>query len=124
MAVLNTFKHGDKCMSVAFSSDGKWLAAGGGENPVHVYDTSAMSEKPGFTTGKVEANALAFTPDGTKIVVGTQDNLVILLNASNGNTIWKQEKHERPVTSVVISPDGKTAYSASMDYTVRSWSIK
>lgn len=54
-------------------------------------------------------------------MIGTQDNVVLVLDAKTGAVKSKREKHERPVTSVCVSPDGKTFYSASMDMTVRAW---
>ena len=75
-------------------------------------------------SAKAEANAVAFTPDGSTLVVGTQDNLVLFLSGLDLGLKAKHEKHERPVTSVVVARDGKTAYSASMDYTLRVWEIK
>jgi WD40 repeat protein len=66
---------------------------------------------------------VAISPDGSLVVVGTQDNFVVALNGTNLTVKWKAEKHERPVTGVAISPDGKSAYTSSMDYKVRVWML-
>ena len=49
---------------------------------------------------------------------------MLALNASDLSLIWKAEKHERPVTGVAIGQDSKTAFTSSMDYTLRTWKLK
>jgi hypothetical protein len=46
------------------------------------------------------------------------------MDCVNLSVKWKVEKHERRVTGVAISYDGKTAYTASMDYKLRAWPLK
>lgn len=115
-----TMQHASTGRSVAFSADGKTLVTGGGEM-VKLWDVATGAEK---ASAKFDANAVAITHDGAIVVVGTQDNLVVALNASDLSLIWKAEKHERPVTGVAIAQDGKTAFTSSMDYTLRAWKLK
>jgi WD40 repeat protein len=113
-------KHADSGRAVAFSADGKTLASGGGDL-VKLWDVATGTEK---AFAKAEANSVAFTPKGETLVVGTQNNLVLYFNTGDLSERFKAEKHERPVTGVVVTPDGKTAFTSSMDYTLRVWGIK
>lgn len=116
-------KHGDSTagqMSVVFSADGKLLVSAG-SGYVKTWDAAAGAEKGSV---KMEANCAGITPDGSTIVAGTQDNLVFALNAADLSVKWKAEKHERPVTGVAISPDGKSAWTCSMDRTIRNWPLQ
>lgn len=106
-------------MSVAFSADGKWIVSAG-SGLVKVWDATGTEK----AAAKIEANSAAFTPDATMVIVGTQDNFVMALNSSDLSVKWKAEKHERPVTGIAVSPDGKMAYSSSMDMTLRTWALK
>lgn len=92
-----------------FSADGKTLVSGGG-GAVKAWDLASGAEKANV---ELDANALAISPDGSMVVVGTQDNLVVALNAADLSVKWKVEKHERPVTGVAISRAGKSAYTTS-----------
>jgi len=115
-------KHGETTaglMSVTFSGDGKSIVTAGG-GVVKTWDATSGAEK---ASAKMDANCAAFTPDGSTVIVGTQDNFVFALNSADLSTKWKAEKHERPVTGVAISPDGKTAWTSSMDRTIRSWNL-
>lgn len=120
MKMTKSWTHSSVGKAIAFSADGKSLVSGGG-GFVKVWDLSTGEER---ASAECEANALAVSPDGSLVVVGTQDNLVMALGGSDLGVKWKAEKHERPVTGVAISPDGKTAFTSSMDYTLRIWKLK
>lgn len=113
-----SMKHADTARTIAFSADGNFIASGGGEM-VKLWD-SAGNEK---ASAKYDANSVAFSPDGSKLVVGTQDNLVLILGGTDLALKSKSDKHERPVLAVVVTPDGKTAFSGSMDMTLRRWAL-
>ncbi len=119
LKVSKTLNQGGYGRSITFSADGKLIVCGTTES-VKVWDVSAGSEQ---ATLKVEANGVAISPDGSTVMVATQDNFVLCLNTQDLSQKWKSNKHERPVTGVVISPDGKTAFSSSMDYTLRVWTL-
>lgn len=115
-----TWNHSSGGRALAFSGDGKTLVSGGG-GVVKSWDFAEGKERGSF---ECEANAVAVVADGSSILVGTQDNLTILLKGTDLSVIWKQEKHERPVTGAAISPDGSMAFTSSMDYTLRAWRLK
>ena len=65
---------------------------------------------------------VTYSPDGQKIVSGSQDGTVHVWNADNGTPIGKPlTGHRRVVHSVVFSPNGKFVISGSWDETVRIW---
>ena len=120
LMVKAIFEQGGRGKCVAVSPDGKWFATGGTEKAVQLWSTSS-GPTSGFNGPKVEANAMAFSPDGKRLAIGTQDNEVIVVDTADGAVKFKKEGHERPVTAVAVSPDGKTFYTASMDMKVKAW---
>jgi WD40 repeat protein len=67
-------------------------------------------------------HSVAFSPDGKRIVSGSNDKTLRLWDASNGQPIGKPfHGNESAVTSVAFSPDGKRIVSGNSDKTVRVW---
>ena len=65
---------------------------------------------------------MAFSPDGTRIVSGSEDNTLRLWDASTGQPIGAPlQGHEDAVNSVAFSPDGTRIVSGSEDKTLRLW---
>jgi WD40 repeat protein len=66
--------------------------------------------------------AVAFSPDGRRIVSGSGDNTLRLWDAASGQPIGPPlQGHTSSVTSVAFSPDGRRIVSGSWDKTLRLW---
>jgi WD40 repeat protein len=66
--------------------------------------------------------AVAFSPDGRRIVSGSYDNTLRLWDASSGRPIGSPlQGHTSPVSSVALSLDGRRIVSGSWDSTLRLW---
>jgi len=66
--------------------------------------------------------SVAFSPDGSRIVSGSEDNTIRLWDAETGDPIGNPlEGHSDYVTSVAFSPDGSRIVSGSDDNTIRLW---
>ncbi|KAJ6523257.1 WD40-repeat-containing domain protein [Mycena vulgaris] len=69
--------------------------------------------------------SVAFSPDGTHIVSGSNDNTVRVWDAETQTQIGAPlEGHTNPVTSVAFSPDGTRIVSGSDDRAVHVWDTK
>jgi WD40 repeat protein/energy-coupling factor transporter ATP-binding protein EcfA2 len=68
--------------------------------------------------------SVAFSPDGTTIVSGSDDRTIRLWDLE-GNPIGQPfQGHEDSVRSVAFSPDGTTIVSGSDDRTIRLWDLE
>jgi WD40 repeat protein len=68
-----------------------------------------------------EVRAVAYNPDGSRIVSGSSDTTIKIWDAENG---WERRTltgHTLPVNSVAYSPDGRRIASGSRDNTVKIW---
>lgn len=116
-----SFKRWDSwVLSLAFSPDGKVLAAGD-RNSITLWDPATGKERASLPETFGDVNQLSFHPHGKAL-------------ASTGGTlrVWDvraalaprfDEGHISGVTSLAYSPDGKTLASASKDCTVKVWDL-
>ena len=68
--------------------------------------------------------AVAFSPDGTRVVTGSSDNTARLWDAQTGTPIGDVMSHEFPVNAVAFSPDGTRLVTGSADMSARLWDVR
>jgi WD40 repeat protein len=69
-------------------------------------------------------DAVAVSPDGTRIVTASRDKTARVWEAATGKEIARLEGHGDYVTSAAWSPDGTRIVTGSSDKTVRVWDAK
>jgi hypothetical protein len=117
---LNGHSYTTNC--VRFSNDGKFLASGGGDNKLIIWDMKTGSQVLGFkgaTYGGI--NSIIFSQDDKKIALALEDKTIKLFDAQNGAEIKTFKGHDFKVLDVRFLMDGKTIVSASNDYTLKIW---
>jgi dipeptidyl aminopeptidase/acylaminoacyl peptidase len=115
-------------LSVAFSPDGRWLAAAinslNGEQKtgsVELWDTQSGGLKWSKLAHSDYATSVAFAADGQMIASSSTDHEVKLLDAHDGNLV-KTLRCDGPVSAIAFSPDRKTLASTSQQ-TVVLWDV-
>jgi WD40 repeat protein/predicted Ser/Thr protein kinase len=101
---------------VAYSSDGRWIASGGWDNKVRVWD-ALTGENCAALPHRTNVRALAFSPDGSWLVSGCGgDGSLFVWNAATGRL---EHELKGPATTavqtVVVSPDGTRIAAANAE---------
>jgi WD40 repeat protein len=111
--------------SLAFSPDGKEIAAGSnGEGSVKVWDAATNLMRLRLYRGPTGALAIAYSPDGKTLAAGYSDNLVTLWDVATGAMLTTLKGHTGWINSLVYSPDGKVLISAAQDGKIKLWDTR
>ncbi|QEL13456.1 WD40 repeat domain-containing protein [Limnoglobus roseus] len=65
--------------------------------------------------------AVAFSPDGSRIVTGSEDKTARVWDAKTGTELLALMGHSEELFSVAFSPDGSRVATGSRDGTARIW---
>src|SRR5262249_40429597 len=105
---------------IAFSADGKWVAAGGNRTTVKVWGVTSGTEHAQLQAKEpLYAAYLTFSPDGKRLAAG----------GPHGIRIWElstrkelRRVEDRYIGWLDFAPDGKTL-AASGGSTIRLWDV-
>jgi WD40 repeat protein len=114
--------HSDWIRAVAFSADSRLLASAGDDRTVKVWDLSTHQELKSFTHPKGVAS-LVFGPNAQWVASGTWQG-VMIWDLRENKRPRSLQGHETWVTTVALSPDGKTLASGSGDMLVKLWDVE
>lgn len=113
----------ERIQSLAFSPDGKWLAAAGGSpgrfGEVQVWDIAKKKLKLSVPVTFDTVYGASWSPDGTKIAFGCSDNSLRAIESATGKQILFQGGHADWVLGTVFSKDGSHLVSISRDRSMK-----
>jgi uncharacterized protein (TIGR03067 family) len=122
---------GFQALSVAFSRDGKTVAAGGGavamtprwteRGEIRLWEAATGKERAVLRGHARRVSSVAFSPDTKSLASASLDGAVKLWDPSTGQERLALRGHAGMVDEVVFSPDGKILATASHDETAKLW---
>lgn len=118
-----------KCLAIGLrggkeGSEKKWLASGGTDEIVRVYDLGKLEEVGELIEHTDTVLSLAFI--GNKFLLsGGKDGKLCLWRCRDWNCVATLKGHKPgPVNSIAVHPSGKIALTTSDDNSLRMWNLE
>jgi WD40 repeat protein len=113
--------------AVAFSADGKILAAGASDDSVYIWHIQSGKQLKRLAGHSDDVMAVAFSPDSKMLASSAVDGTVYLWDMSWDMSLWQVVKrldgHLASANTVAFSPDGKYLASGGSDSIVYVWEV-
>lgn len=113
--------------NVAFSRDGKLLAAAGGvcakRGEVKIWNVEKREVSTTIAGHDDCIYGLAFSPDGSLLATSSYDKMIKLWDAASGQEVRTLKDHIDAVYTIAFTPDGKRLVSGSADRGVKVWDV-
>jgi WD40 repeat protein len=108
---------------VAFSSSGKYLAAGTDDYTIYIWDIENYQLVMNLKGHSNYVNGVSFNPDGSLLVSGSKDEKLGLWDLAEQKLLTTLTGHKDAILRVAVNPDGTLIASISWDGTVRMWGV-
>ncbi len=119
---------------IAFTPDGKTIAAAGFDNPasltITLWNIASGTGKRTLTGPKDTLfDGIAFSPDVRILATGSTLNTdashytVTLFDVATGKTLHAMPGHTKEIDGTAFSADGKTLASGSQDQSIKLWDV-
>jgi WD40 repeat protein len=106
---------------VAFSPDGKWLAAGGTDGMLRLWNTSTWTLDQALLGHTARIDSLAWAPDSTRLVTGSWDGTCRFWSLATGTSSSVMTHGGFKVYCVAWSPNGQSVATGGGDDWVKLW---
>jgi WD40 repeat protein len=122
--LISFLSHTSSVQSVAFTPDGRFLAAASG-TAIALWDTSSHERVGEFVSHTDAIFDMAFSPDGTMLASGSRfTNRLMLWDVKSRRPIGQAlDVQDGAIQSLAFSPDGRTLASGAGDHTIVLWAV-
>jgi len=114
--------HADTVNAVAVAPDGSWLASGGSDGTLRIWDVATGRERVPLAAAR-DVTAVAVAPDGSWLVSGGSDGTVRIWDVATSRERATLTDQAGRVTAVAVAPDSAWLAVGGGDGTVRIWDV-
>lgn len=128
-----SYSNFDKCVfvetfgfivSVTFSADSKFLAAGTNIGEILIWDMNNMKRINRWIAHPNSTLCVTFSSSGTMLASSSDDGTARLWDSATGQLLHTLSGHTNWIWSVCFSPNNRLVVTASNDHTIRLWDVE
>ncbi len=108
---------------VAYSRDGKRIAASSWDNCIRIWDLASYACLATLKGHTQWVQSIEFNPNNSELASASRDKTIKIWDIESGKCVKTFKGHTNWVSAVSYSPDGKRLASASFDETVKIWDV-
>lgn len=113
--------HDDRICALAFSPDGQWLASGGGDRQLRLWDWRSGQLHRDWAGHGGRISALQFSPDGRAVISASSDRTIRVWPLTDDGPSHCLKHHQDWVGAIALAPDGQTLASSGDDGRIVLW---
>ncbi len=115
--------HSSRVNCLAFAPNGRWLASGGADSVVKLWNVESSLELRALSGHGGWIKSLAINRNGGLVASGSNDRTIRIWNVTSGLMVKTLSGHGGPVEAVAFSPDDRVLASGSSDNTIKIWDL-
>jgi WD40 repeat protein len=112
-----------KILSIARSSDDRWVASSTDEGKISIWDAGRECEVERFGEGQTLVNQVVFMPEEKHVLAALDDNQLILWEWENQQNLGSFRESMEGLKAVAVDEEVKLIATGSSDRTVRVWDM-
>ncbi|WP_462186324.1 MULTISPECIES: hypothetical protein [unclassified Frankia] len=113
--------HRGPVQACAVSPDGRWLASGGNDRTVRLWDVATLEQRAVLTGHTDNVLGVGISPDGALVASAGADHTVRVWRVSDGAAVATLIGHVHTVRDAAFSPNGAWLATAGGDGALRIW---
>jgi mono/diheme cytochrome c family protein len=111
----------DSVLAADLSSDQQWIALGGPDRVLKIYNTRDGSLEHRIKKHTEWVTAVEFSPDSKYLATGDRNGGLVLWESASGQEMFSLPGHKGAITAITWRGDSEMFVSASEDGTLKSW---
>lgn len=117
--------HGHTSSVRCVSSAGKYLASGGADDRIVVYDMNSRKEHCMLNHHTATVTCVKFTIEKSHLISGSNDGVLAIVRVGNWQLekIWEKPHKGAGIIDIAVHPTGKLALTLGSDHTLKTWNL-
>ncbi len=107
----------------AFGPDGSWLASGGSDNAIKIWQVASGRELRALTGHTGYIKSLAASLNGQWLASGSSDRTVKVWDVATGRELYSLPGHISSIEALAFSFDNRWLASGGADKTIKIWDL-